>query len=371
MELRVKKSAAVGWVVGCLMAITTFSTSLILAPTAVSIAYARKRITSLRLLIILLWALMAAIIVSKSAWIEGLGRHTAQDLFLITALAIFAGVQSKRGLIAGVAAGFLPIAILDAASNLMQLFLGTDIFGNSADTLRTDGARLTGIFGNSFYSLSIYLIAILAINAAGWRRRYSNYFVVMMLAVGSLRAYVFPLLFVAYRLVFRMTWRVVFLFSIITPVAVGVAAFLSVSLGYMSPESGNAYRLFAWSTALENIIQNPILGINAPPPVMPEDVGINRWTIVQYQIYESTLLQDAVRYGIPFVIFKLVFFYQIGKLYFVRCATEASSLPFTKNMIASLLVVDYVIFSFFGMPVVSLIAALILSAQPESDATKS
>lgn len=346
------------------MALATMMTSGVVVPMAAAIAISRRSVTFRRLGIFGLWALLAFLIIGKAIMIDGRGTYIFKDLFLITTLSIFMLVRVNKAVLAGVVVGFIPIALLDATSNLMQLFLGQGLFGTTVSGLRDDGARLTGIFGSSFFSLSIYLVTTLGMQAVGFRRTFSRAFLLMMLLVGSLRAYVLPLLFITYRFVFRFAWPMVFIFSVLVSISVAVATFYSVHLGYFSDISGNSYRLFAWASAFSSISEAPILGADVPPPVIPPEVGINQDNIVYYQVFESTMLQDAVRYGVPFVVLKFIFFYQIGKTYFARGALRSgSTLAVTKNVVVSLMVTDYVIFSFFGMPLMSLIAGLILATE--------
>ena len=139
-----------------------------------------------------------------------------------------------------------------------------------------------------------------------------------------------------------------------------MGCFLSVSNDLLSGTSGNAFRLFAWQYAITVIQENPIIGIDKVPPPLPEDFSVNEENIIDYQIYESGFLQDAVRYGLPFVFVKLLFLYLIGGIHYEKNAFKGNNLSFAKNLIVALLITDYFIFSYFSMPLTLFIAGSIL-----------
>lgn len=85
----------------------------------------------------------------------------------------------------------------------------------------------------------------------------------------------------------------------------------------------------------------------------------------EYQIYESTLLQDAVRYGALFVFAKLAFLYLIGSIHYGIFKNTANPLLTAKNFILVFLLIDYALFSYFSTPIVALVAAWILAFQPD------
>lgn len=301
--------------------------------------------------------------IAKSWSIDGIGKYLLQDLFLISVLAAFSTLKFRKFILYGLILALAPVAILDATSNFLQLTIGTDFFGNKPDAYRSDGVRLVGMFGHSFISLGLYLSAFMLFRATGFGRliSYAPFFLIVI--VGSLRGYIFPLILLAYHFLFRMRWTFVFFASLAISVAVVIATFYVVSSGLQSESSGNAFRIIAWQNALEQIAHQPLFGINVPPPPLPEDFAVTEENLKYYQIYESMLLQDAVRYGLPLVLMKIVFFYYVGKNYYQRCIFRTDSLVEIKNFVVAFLITDYLIFSYFNMPIVALVAGIILGTK--------
>jgi hypothetical protein len=362
LQRTVKKPTRIGFVIGMLMTLATVVPSTIIVPILAIITLYRG--TRVKSRVLIFWLIMAVIIGSKAIMTGGLAINIIKDYFLITTLAFFSLLRVEKHIIYGVAVAYFPIALLDATSNLIQLYTGEGLFTNTTIVLREDGSRLTGIFGNSFFSLCIYLTIIFAMMASGLNKLYHLAFMIMMILVGSLRAYILPILMILYRFLFKFEWFIVFLFSISISILIGLLNYYSVKYGFYSDNSGNAYRVFAWTNAISLISDAPILGSNITAPLISAEIGINEDSIIEYHIYESPLLQDAVRYGLAFVALKLTFFYLIGKQFFARGATYADRpLAFTKNAVVALIVTDYIIFSFFGMVTLALAAGLVLATK--------
>lgn len=356
------KGGVLGWAIGAFLSVSAYSTSAVVAPFMLAIAFSRLNVRGTDIVLISLWFLITFWILVKSFLFWNSSDHLLEELFLITVLTTFSVFKIRSFILYGVIAAFVPIVLLDAISNLLQLSTGTDFFGNTPDLYRSDGTRLVGIFGHSFISLGLYLSAFLLFRASNFTRVTSYIPVLFMLLVGSLRGYIFPLLLILYNFLFRRNWSFVFFTSLIIATAVAAATFYSVSSGLNSATSGNAYRIFAWQNAIIEIGQHPLFGSETPPPTLPENFSVNEQNLIYFQIFESKLLQDAVRYGLPLALLKVCFFYCLGKMHYKKIILKINSFQEVKNFISSFIIIDYAIFAYFNMPVVALTAGIILGS---------
>jgi hypothetical protein len=359
----VKIGSVWGATIGALLLLSAFSASAVIAPFLLAITICQVTLNNLRLYVFILWASITVWILAKSWSIGGIGAYLLQDLFLISVVAAFSILTYRKIVLQGMILALVPIVFFDATSNILQLTIGVDFLGNTPDLYRSDGVRLVGLFEHSFVSLGLYFSFFLLVQAVGQRKPFVYAPIVMMILVGTFRSYIFPPILLVYAILFRMTWRIVFFTSLAIAVAVFVATFLSINWGFLSESSGNAFRVIAWLNAFVEISRHPVTGIEVAPPPFPEDFSATEDNFVKYQIYESMLLQDAVRYGLPLVFMKLLFFYHIGKIHYKKCAPKSEPLASAKNIIVAFLITDYVAFSYFGMPITALVAGSILGSR--------
>ena len=361
-----KKASVFGGITGALISISIFNTSTIILPFLLAISSCRRKLRKRDLGIFFLWLFIVVWILLKSLAIGGIGTYLLQDLLWITVLATFTLLKIKRFIIFGTLIALVPIFLLDTSCNFQQLAFGNDLFGNIPDSVRGDGVRLTGMVGHSFVSLGLYLSIFLLFQAAGYKKLILNAPIYLMLFVGSFRAYIFPLILPIYRFLFRKCWSTVFLFSLTIALVVAFATFFSVASGILSESSGNAFRIIAWKAAFEEIAIQPLFGITVPPPPFPENWSLTEHSLSYYQIYESRLLQDAVRYGLPLAFMKLTFFYYTGKSHYQKFDCDSTSLARAKNFIVAFMITDYVMFSYFSMPLVALVSGVILATSEKN-----
>lgn len=356
----IRKWTIWGATLGIFSSLSLLYSHFILVPLLLALTSCKRNVKKRRIYALILYVIIASWIITKWWLVAGLGKHVLQDLFVISILVVFSLLNYGKFILKGLVFIISPIVLLDIISNMMQLMLGVDFFGNSPDALRNDGMRLVGIFGHSFISLGLYLSYFLLLLAADYKRWLAYIPIFFMLTIGSLRAYIFiPVLLFA-NILFSKSWNFVFIKFLIIPIMVAWAVFLSISTDLLSGTSGNAFRLFAWQNAIIVIQENPIIGIDKAPPPLPNDFSVNEESLIEYQIYESGFLQDAVRYGLPFVFVKLLFLYFIGGIHYEKNVFEGNNLSFAKNLIVALLITDYFIFSYFSMPLTIFIAGSIL-----------
>lgn len=301
----------------------------------------------------------------KCLSINEMGLQTIQDIYLVVVLGFFSIFSLKDCILKGFVAIFSSVVLLDLSSNLMQATLGIDLLGNIPDLDRSDGIRLVGMLGHSFISLGLYFSLFLLLSAAGFKWYIAYMPLLMMLIVGSLRAYIFIPLLIFCTVIFNLRWRAAFFIAIAISMVVAAATVLSVSEGLLSESSGNAFRVFAWKNAIDVIATNPYFGADMAPPFLPPDFVVTEQNIIDYQIYESSILQDAARYGLPFVLLKLTYIYWVGILNYQKGNQEISQLAKTKNFIVFFIVVDYLVFSYFSMPATAMVAAVVLGTREQ------
>lgn len=357
----VRKNSLYGMLIGGGLSLAAFNTSFIVLPMVLWLARSRLRIRKAHSLLLLLGFTLLLWMVFKAFWIEGFSARLKNEIFPIFTLCAFVSFYIDRSVFVGVLIGMLPVFVLDSASNIAQMFLGVDLYGGSVSQYRTDGARAQGLFGSSFFSLSISFSVFLLFYAAFGRSKVEYLFYFFMAIVGSLRAYVVIVLLFFRRFVrgSSSTWS--FFAAVLTSLGIFYVTYLSISVGFFSDQSGNYFRLFAWVNAINEISMNPVFGSTASIPQMPEVLSINEDNLIYYRIYESKLLQDAVLYGIPFVIIKLVFFFEVGRQ--VR-KSRSDEIGDMKSFLSFFLLVDFAVFSFFGMPILTVVISAILFAAP-------
>jgi hypothetical protein len=261
----------------------------------------------------------------------------------------------------------IPLVFLDMVSNYLQLSNGYGLFGTEASNLRTDGSRLTGIWGHSFKSISLY--AVFYITASSLTSKYDIYkylLFIPMMAVGSFRSFVFPALTAIQSMYNRLSFGKAYLISILLGILVITANILSVKLEFLSYVSGNGFRIFAWQNAITEIMQHPVFGSPTAVPIIDPEFTVSESNIIFYKIAESSALQDAVRYGLPLMFLKFFLLWKVANFHFKTIIYQNSALQKAKNYLAMLLVIDYLVFSFLSMPFFSIFCLVLLTTPGKS-----
>lgn len=362
-KLILTRYSVFGFFVGALLSISVVISPLVIAPFLLMVTFCRLSIKKIQLYVLILYILMIVWIFACWSLLGVFGKHLIQDCFLITILTTCSLFTYKKSILNGLIFAITPILILDNFSNILQLTTGSDYWGNFISN-RDDGSRLLGIFGHSFLSLSILFSFFLLFQAAGYRKIIVFLPIILMLIVGPFRGYVILPLVLLYYKFFNIEWKVLFASSFSIIFLIVLATYFSVKFDVVSSDSGNAFRIFAWEEALRIISFFPILDYQRIPTALPEDFAVTLSNLIEYQIYESFLLQDAVRYGALFVFVKLAFLYLIGSINYRICKNTSDSLLIAKNFIVVFLLIDYALFSYFSTPIVALVAAWILAFQP-------
>lgn len=359
-DLVINRSAFLGFLIGIFLVLAVFETKLIAIPVAIWWSVGRFRTQKKLFPILICGFYLLGWIACKGLLIEGFSSKAIQEVFPILILCLFACLHIERSVFKGIFLALMSIAFLDSISNVLQLFFDIDLFGQGVEHFRVDGVRTKGIFGNSFYSLSLSLSVLLLYLSWSRKGRFEALFYFLLGLVGALRSFILILLLFFRRFIVSGSWFSTFGKAILISTGIYLATILSLHWGVFEEGSGNYYRLVAWRNALQEIAVNPLIGSLQPIPKMPESFAITVENLIRYRIYESKLLQDAVFYGLPFTCLKIFLFYLIGQKVFREDLNSMDLLRDIKRFLAAFLIVDYMVFSFFGMPILTVVISAIL-----------
>jgi len=198
--------------------------------------------------------------------------------------------------------------VLDLIFNLYVAVTGNDLLGRIID-LRPGliGSRGGGLFGHSFYSGTISLLAYVFAIASPRFRLFAIFGALNLLLAGSWRLAI-PLVLVPY---FFWRWekrsRISELVQIVVISALVVVLIVVTSDSSVLDLDGNAanaLRIFAWNNAFSEINSSPIFGVGYPKTTGLESIDID--TIKDSLIAESWYLNASITFGVPYMIARLL-----------------------------------------------------------------
>lgn len=206
----------------------------------------------------------------------------------------------------------LALFAADLLFNVYSLVFGADLLGRTVD-LRAAvlGARHGGLFAHSFYSGAISIAALVSLlDRAGVARALLLLPLANLVLAGSWRLLLaIPLLFL-----FAFMWRR--RSRLVEVVLVGVAS-AAVVLGVVYTSAfaplgiendANSYRVVSWLLALEKIGDQPWTGVGVPNAAVVQEMGVSYQTLDENFIGESSYLNNALSFGIPYAaLFFLTF----------------------------------------------------------------
>ncbi len=255
---------------------------------------------------------------------------------------------------------FLPIFILfsvDFLFNLSTLLLGFDLIGRVPGT-RIDGVRLGGVFGHSFYSLSISS-AVLLLSIFLKKSNFFLYFALLnFLWLGTLRSFVYLFGFATFYIFRKKSLKFHFFLSITVAALTVFATYMSLRLGFSEVGSGNYFRTYAWEAAIENISSNFFWGCSKFFSDFNSNMGISKETILASGITESPLLTDWLHWGLLFVLIKVLFITYLGNFAIKSTYKEISFYSF----IYYIIFLDYFISGLLGNMLLGFTVALLFSS---------
>lgn len=219
---------------------------------------------------------------------------------------------------------------LDFLFNIYSLITGGDLLDRVTDVRGGLGeSRKGGLFGHSFYSVTISSIAYVFMFSNKKYRLLSLLAILNLYLAGSFRAIVPIVLVPVFYIGWRARARVTELTSVI---ALSLAAVFSVfatsSIGDfgLPANPSNDLRIFAWTTAITKISNSPLFGVGYPTSDID---GIDESVVDESLIAESWYLTSAVTFGLPYLLLRLIGLICVlyGPRYSKRSVYEAVFVP--------------------------------------------
>ncbi|MCA0212305.1 MAG: O-antigen ligase family protein [Proteobacteria bacterium] len=228
----------------------------------------------------------------------------------------------------------LALFAVDLLFNLYSLVFGADLLGRTVDMRAAVlGARHGGLFAHSFYSGAISITALISLmDKVGLAKIVLALPLANLVLAGSWRLLLaIPLLFL-----FRFIWR--YRSRLIEICLVGVAS-VALVWGVFSTSAfssigiendSNSFRVISWVLALEKITSSPWTGVGVPNVAAVREQGVSVEVLDENFIGESSYLNTALSFGIPYaVLFLLAFFIAFwGENYRKRTMQMAVLFPY-------------------------------------------
>ena len=240
----------------------------------------------------------------------------------------------------------LTLFAVDLLFNVYSVVVGADLLGRSVD-LRAAvlGARHGGLFAHSFYSGAISIAALVCLmDRTGIARAVLLLPLANLVLAGSWRLLVaIPLLFLFAFMWQRRSRLVEVLLVCLASVAVVLGVVYTSAFAPVGFENdANSFRVISWVLALEKIGADPWTGVGVPNAAVVQEMGVSYQTLDENFIGESSYLNSALSFGIPyaalyFLTFALAFW---GRGFARRTLQMAVLFPY--------IIVDMVYGEFFG-----------------------
>ena len=300
----------------------------------------------------LLWYLFIYVFfpVNFTHWI----RHVA--FFVIIFTIILSRIDSN--FIYGICISMIVLLLLDFSFNLITIFKGIDPFGR-IPTFRPGDIllRLGGVFGHSFFSLNIGFMGFVS----AYVKRNKSVMILSIINIiltGSYRAFIllFVLLIAFYFIKKGISFLKIKIFSFLFAFSVFVVTLYSAAENF---SESNLLRVFAWTTSLNNIANNPYFGRHDFNTDEMEFVSLKQ--IENYGITESTYLEIAVHYGVfPMIIFFIIMILLLRKSY--DNFTSSNKIILISTFI---IFTDTFYGSVYGMPLTTMFFTLLIFSTNE------
>ena len=198
----------------------------------------------------------------------------------------------------------LGLFVLDLGFNVFSSVTGQDILGRIVDERDgLVGGRNGGLFAHSFYSGSISIAAFITLLGRRTSRWIAMLAVANLLLAGSWRlGLAIPLV-----AMFAVRWQTrsrLTEWAMIASISIAVVVGTVFTSGFLDgggeATGSNAFRVFAWVTAIDKVATQPLLGVGFPKE---RDIdGISNEVIDENLIAESWYLGSAISFGIPYTL---------------------------------------------------------------------
>jgi hypothetical protein len=339
-----------GKVASLILIFALFYPFLIIAPILIVIFYTKNRINKKRLLIFVICAVILLLSVLKDFYLNAsIDYSILISSFPIAVLAIIILKKINSEFMSGIKIGVNLIFALDFAFNIWSMIFGIDFFGRPV-VIRDDGNRSGGLLSHSFYSVSISMVYIIANVYEKKNFLHILAGLINIYFAGTFRGFIhIGFLFIFALFLYKLSWVKQFIIVLFCTVSIFLATLFSVQSGYLSESSGNAYRLFAWSNAVNLVVESPFLGVAHKFESWRYGTVVSEDSIVETGTAESMFLGDAIRYGLIFVSIKIILILYFAKIFErIKNFRILNKNLFIIQYIPMFLLIDYFLLSLWG-----------------------
>lgn len=318
-------------------------------------AFSKTRLNRQNIIPVSLCILMLMWVLIKSFLISNLGKEVVYITFPLIVIFYFQVKQVDLEKYKGLIHPIFIIFLLDLFFNAYGLVFGMDPLGRVA-TARPDEtyARHGGIMNHTFFSAVISMTTLLICQSVRTHRRITFLAIFNLLATGTYRSIIYIVLYFLYiKFIHKYKWYQQCLLAMLIGIIVMLSTWASIAFGFLQEGSGNYYRIVAWASAINYIMEDPLTGRWEKFEAFDADEGMSVQSIVEAGVTESAILGDAVRWGLPFALgkFLLLLFLarKISKLKKETGIFQHAGIDFkTIQFIPFLIVVDYIMGSAWG-----------------------
>ncbi len=261
--------------------------------------------------------ILFAIILLKITWMcliaTTIGQLTLYDnlrIFMPDLLLLaFTLVRADRKHVRAFSKVVYALFLLDLLFNLSIIVFGVDPLGRGGSLRPGDlSPRVGGVFGHPFTSVQITVSAALA--AVALRKKGLVALSVLgFLANGTFKSPLALVILIGMYVVMKI-WPRTWLFvstALAFATVVVIATFMTASSdGFVN---GNALRVAAWTNAIQNVIEHPLLGKH--DFAIGTFEGMSTEILKEFGIAESPYLQLWVDFGFAAPLLTLTFFYYV------------------------------------------------------------
>jgi len=362
--MTVNRQTLQGFLFGFLVVLSVWNAYFIILAFIICLLFSGyARLTSKTKLFLLVLTFVNVSYIALTAYlIKGYDlSFTINEVGKLLIFVFFIFIKKNRFFLKGLSLCIYLLFSLDFISNMSQLLLGHDLFGSYLNARSDDLllSRYVGITGNSYYSISITLVTFIyaLINK-------NKFFICASLLIimtnSSLKAlmylcfivsaFVFIRLFNSRLVHYLCLFLFVFLFVVL----------IYVSLTFLSENSGNYYRMFAYGNGVTIIATNPLFG--GGPFDTSGLVGVNEVNLLSHGSTESAFLHYGAFYGflpmlISFYWLTLLIKHKYNEFYCSESRTKR-----IEYILSLFLLFDLFLGSFFGSTLVIATLGYILLA---------
>ena len=364
----VNKQTLQGFLFGFLVVLSVWNAYFIILAFIICLLFSGyARLTSkTKFFLLVLTFVNVSYIALTSYLIKGYDlSFTINEVGKLLIFVFFIFIKKNRFFLKGLSLCIYLLFSLDFISNMSQLLLGHDLFGSSLNARSDDLllSRYVGVTGNSYYSISITLITFIyaLINK-------NKFFICAPLLIimtnSSLKALMY-LFFIVSAFVFIRLFKSRFVHYLCLFSFVFLFVFIIyLSLTFLSENSGNYYRIFAYGNGVNIIATNPIFG--GGPFDTSGLVGVNEANLLSHGSTESAFLHLGAFYGFLPMLISFYWLILLIKRKYNEFYCSKNRTKRIEYILSLFLLFDLFLGSFFGSTlVISTIGCILLANDKE------